>query len=68
MTREEREKKIRFITLEQAKEIILDSHSMLDRAGVQEDVGGETCQDNGCYSHLTHRIHLLAEKVKEKTS
>ena len=63
MTRTEREYKLRFLTLHQAKQIILDSHEMLDRAGIEPNVAGEPCDDKLCQSHLTHRIHLLAEKA-----
>jgi len=68
MTREERQKRLGKLSLAQAERVILDAHEMLDRAGIEADVAGHSCDDKLCYSHLTHRIHLLTQKVKEKAS
>jgi len=60
----DRIQKLRFLTLEQAKEIILRCHAILDRVGIPE-AAGDACSDPECSSHLTHRLHALMERYKE---
>lgn len=64
MTRDERMEKLKFLTLNQAKDIIASCHEILDRAGI---LGAERveCNDPACQSHLTHRIHELVDRTQE---
>ena len=56
--------KLKFLTLDQAKDIILRCHKILDRA---EILGAERapCDDPDCTSHLTHRLHDLVSRVSQ---
>lgn len=58
----DRMEKLRFFTLDQAKDVIVRCHKILDRAGV---LGAEraACDDPDCVSHLTHRLHDLVGRV-----
>jgi len=60
----DRAHKLRFLTLDQAKDILLRCHAILDRAEIPE-AAGENCNDPECSSHLTHRLHALMDRYKE---
>jgi hypothetical protein len=63
----ERMEKMKYLTLEQAKEIIVACHKILDRVGI-DGAERQPCDDPVCTSHLTHRLHEAVSRLHQKTA
>ena len=56
-------RRVRLLTADQAKGIIIQCHELLDRVNAT-DAAHAPCDDPKCNSHLVHRVHELVENAQ----